>query len=90
MLPVSNKLSPKEIFRCPNCTTTKSKCTHCFVCGSEDHRKPVYIKIKKGVAQQRHDTTNKNKSSKNICRVCLMKSKTVYKCCGRNSGCYCS
>ena len=27
--------------RCPNCTATKSKCTHCFAYGSEDHRKSV-------------------------------------------------
>ena len=30
---------PRRAFRCPNCTVTKAKCTHCFVCGSEDHKK---------------------------------------------------
>ena len=31
-----------------------------------------------------------NKSSKNICYVCKIKSKTLYKCCKCNSGRYCS
>lgn len=30
---------PRRAFRCPNCTVTKSRCTHCFVCGSADHKK---------------------------------------------------
>ena len=90
ILVIKQAVSHRHASGLPKLYYYKSKCTHCFVCGSEDHRKPVYIKIKKGVAQQRHDTTNKNKSSKNICCVCLMKSKTVHKCCGRNSGCYCS
>ena len=36
----SEQTFPGRIFqRCPNCTVTKSKSTHCFVCGSDDHRK---------------------------------------------------
>ena len=35
-----SKTLPRRTFqRCPNCTVTKSKCTHCFVCGSDDHKK---------------------------------------------------
>lgn len=30
---------PRRAFRCPNCTVTKARCTHCFVCGSADHKK---------------------------------------------------
>jgi len=25
--------------RCPNCRVTKSKCDHCFICGSSEHRR---------------------------------------------------
>ena len=32
-------LTPRIYQRCPNCTATKSKCTHCFVCGSDNHKK---------------------------------------------------
>ena len=30
---------PRRAFKCPNCTVTKARCTHCFACGSEDHKK---------------------------------------------------
>ena len=32
-------LSHRNVQRYPNCTITKSKCTHCSVAGSEDHKK---------------------------------------------------
>ena len=31
-------LSRRSSQRYPNCTVTKSKCTHYFVCGSDDHK----------------------------------------------------
>lgn len=34
-------LPHRNFQRCPNCTVTKLKCAHCFVCGSEDLRKSV-------------------------------------------------
>ena len=34
-------LPSKNFQRCRNCTATKSKFTHCFVCGSDDHRNSV-------------------------------------------------
>ena len=36
-------LTNRNFQRCPSCTATKSKRTHCFVCGSEDHRKSVSL-----------------------------------------------
>ena len=35
----SKQTLPRRAVRCPNCTVTKARCTHCFVCGSEDHKK---------------------------------------------------
>ena len=36
----SKQILLRNIFqRCPNCTVTKSKCTHCFVCRSDGHKK---------------------------------------------------
>ena len=35
----SNDFRRKRVRRCPNCTVTKSNCSHCFVCGSSDHQK---------------------------------------------------
>ena len=35
----SKQTLPRRAFRCSNCTVTKGRCTHCFACGSEDHKK---------------------------------------------------
>ena len=36
-----NDFCRKYVRRCPNCTVTKSNCSHCFVCGSSEHQKSV-------------------------------------------------
>ena len=36
-----NDFRRKRVRRCPNCTVTKSYCSHCFVCGSSEHQKSV-------------------------------------------------
>ena len=39
ILEIKQTLPRRTFQRCPNCTVTKSKCIHCFVCGSDDHKK---------------------------------------------------
>ena len=41
VLEIKQTLPRRTFHRCPNCTVTKSKCIHCFVCGSDDHKKSV-------------------------------------------------
>ena len=36
-----NNFRLKRVTRCPNCTVTKSNCSHYFVCGSSEHQKSV-------------------------------------------------
>ena len=36
-----NDFCRKRVRRCPNCTVTKSNCSHCFVSGSFEHQKSV-------------------------------------------------
>ena len=36
-----NDFHGKRVRRCPNCTVTKSNCSHCFVCGSSEHQKSL-------------------------------------------------
>ena len=82
-------LTNRNFQRCPSCTATKSKRTHSFVCGLKIIESlSVCIKIKRGVAQQRHDATDKNKSYKNICCVCKQKYETACNCVKCNSGRY--
>ena len=74
--------SPSQSFSgMPKLHSKKWKYTHCFVCGSGDHKMSVcpHKDSKKliEVAQRRHYSTKKDRSSKNIRCVCKKKSETV-------------
>lgn len=36
---LNNSRQPKRIMRCPNCRVRKTRCTHCFYCGDDNHRR---------------------------------------------------
>ena len=60
-----NDFRRKRVRRYPNCTVTKSNCSHCFVCGSSEHQKsvcPYYEKKLSKVAQERHAATVSNEN----------------------------
>ena len=92
MLLVSSKLSPTEIFRDARTVLLRNQnvLIVLFVDLKIIESLSVCIKIKRGVAQQRHDATNKNKYYKNICCVCKQKYETACNCVKCNSGRYCS
>ena len=39
ILEIKQTLPHRTFQGCPNSTVTKSKCTHCFLCGSDNHKK---------------------------------------------------
>ena len=41
ILEIKQTLPHRTFQRCPNSTVTKSKSTHCFLCGSDNHKKSV-------------------------------------------------
>ena len=84
-----NNFCRKHVSRCPNCTVTKSNCSHCFECGSSEDQKSVCLHHDKAkVAQVRHAATVSIKITCNIRCVCKKKVKILYKCTTCQSGNY--
>ena len=71
-----NNFCRKHVSRCPNCTVTKSNCSHCFECGSSEDQKSVCLHHDKAkVAQVRHAATVSIKITCNIRCVCKKRLK---------------